>query len=236
MSIKIVNKVLLAFVLIISAVLAFQIPESKAASTKNGWVSISSGTLNVRSGPGTNYKSVGSLKNNAQVTVYSQTKSGWSEIRYNNKKAYVSSKYLRMYSYLRDKTKLYTYESGGQRYTERFIGTEEGWDKWTSSGQIYVYREDNRGLYAGWYDSEFLTELVYPLKAGKEWTDIETERKWKITALNGTLKTRAGTFKNVVTAKSQDGYTDYYALNVGLIKSVYKGETSYELIKLVKKK
>ncbi|WP_425388980.1 SH3 domain-containing protein [Domibacillus iocasae] len=74
---------------------------------------------NVRSGPCTNYKSVGSLKNNIQVTVYSQTKSGWSEIRYNKKKAYVSTKFLRMYSYLMDKTKVYTFKSSGQTWGQR---------------------------------------------------------------------------------------------------------------------
>ena len=45
-----------------------------AASAKTGYVSLSSGTLNVSNGPGTTYKVVGSLKNNTQVLVYSQTK------------------------------------------------------------------------------------------------------------------------------------------------------------------
>ncbi|MFC7371126.1 PdaC/SigV domain-containing protein [Fictibacillus iocasae] len=51
--------------------------------------------INVRSGPGTNYKIIGSMAKGQKVTVYSQTKSGWSEILYNKKKAYLSTKYLK---------------------------------------------------------------------------------------------------------------------------------------------
>lgn len=47
-------------------------------------------TLNVRSGPGTSYSKVATLKNNAEVTVY-ETKNGWSRIGTNK---WVSSDYL----------------------------------------------------------------------------------------------------------------------------------------------
>ncbi len=51
-------------------------------------------SLNVRSGPSTSNGVVGSLKRNEIVVVLSET-NGWSKIKYNNKEAYVSSKYLK---------------------------------------------------------------------------------------------------------------------------------------------
>ncbi|KZR60030.1 SH3 domain-containing protein [Pseudobacillus badius] len=111
MNIQTLIKSLIAFILVLSAVLPFNVISSSAATaSKVGWVSIDSGSLTVRSGPGTSYKKVGSLKNNVSVTVYSQAKNGWSQIGYQKKKAYVASQHLRMYSFLQDKTKIYTYK------------------------------------------------------------------------------------------------------------------------------
>ncbi|MGL5693482.1 MAG: SH3 domain-containing protein, partial [Peptostreptococcaceae bacterium] len=50
-------------------------------------------SLNIRSGPGTNYSKIGSVKNKAEVGVISES-NGWSKIKYSGKVGYVSSKYL----------------------------------------------------------------------------------------------------------------------------------------------
>lgn len=60
-----------------------------SATTKTMYVKVNT-TLNVRSGAGTNYKAVGSLKNGARVTVYEE-KNGWSRI---GSGQWVSSSYL----------------------------------------------------------------------------------------------------------------------------------------------
>ncbi|MDR7002214.1 PdaC/SigV domain-containing protein [Neobacillus niacini] len=65
----------------------------QAAITKTATVAVDQ--LNVRSGAGINYKKVGSLNKGTKVTVYAQKSSGWSEIRYKSKKAYVATKYLK---------------------------------------------------------------------------------------------------------------------------------------------
>jgi uncharacterized protein YraI len=231
---KIIKSVL-SLILVLSVVLQFNVLDTNAAATKTGYVSIESGTLNIRSGPGSHYKKIGSLKNNAQVAVYS-AKNGWSEIRYNKKKAYVATQYLRMYSYLMDKTKVYTYKFDGKTQKISYKGEYDGWDDWIShsDGSIFGVKEDSKGLYTGFPESEYYTDIFYPLKVCKEW--LEWDVKYKITSINGTLKTPAGTFKNVVTVKSSEGYTSYYAPNVGFIKGIYNGKTSSELISLVKKK
>ncbi len=53
-------------------------------------------SLNVRSGPSTGHGIIGSLKNNENVEVISES-NGWSKIKYNGKEGYVSSTYLTDY-------------------------------------------------------------------------------------------------------------------------------------------
>ncbi len=66
----------------------------KELSSTKAAVSISYGTLNVRSGAGTSFGKIDSLKNGKNVMVLSDT-DGWSRILYDGSKTgYVSSKYL----------------------------------------------------------------------------------------------------------------------------------------------
>lgn len=65
---------------------------SASSSTETKKVYITASSLNVRSGPGTDYKVVGSLKEGAAVNTYG-TKDGWYKIKYNDKTAYISKKY-----------------------------------------------------------------------------------------------------------------------------------------------
>ncbi|MFJ7638791.1 PdaC/SigV domain-containing protein [Peribacillus sp. NPDC097206] len=94
--IKNLSKIVLATILAFSTISYFLLStdSASAATTENALVNTKNSDLTVRSGPGTNYKKVGSLKKGKSVTVYSRTKSGWSEIRYKDKKSYVSTKYL----------------------------------------------------------------------------------------------------------------------------------------------
>lgn len=62
-----------------------------------GEAQVTASVLNVRSGPGTNYRVVGKLKKGAWVSMYSvaKDKPGWTYITYGNKlKGYVASRYL----------------------------------------------------------------------------------------------------------------------------------------------
>ncbi|WP_052712161.1 SH3 domain-containing protein [Domibacillus indicus] len=227
----------LAFIFVLASVFQTQ-PAPTEAAAKTGYVSISSGKLNVRSGPGSSYKVIGSLSNNAAVTVSGQTKNGWSQITYKKKRAYVASKYLRMYSFLMDKTKVYTYKTNGVSYTHTYEGKNNGWDEWRDSSTrgTFVISENSKGLYLGWPESEYYTEISYPLKSGKTWRhDFDTRITYKITGTNGTVKTQAGTFKSITTVQSSEGYINYYAPKIGLVKQVYRGKTVSELVKLAKK-
>ncbi|MGL5616214.1 MAG: SH3 domain-containing protein [Sarcina sp.] len=62
---------------------------------KNGQVIGISSSLNVRSGAGTNYSTIGSLKNGETIKIIGE-KSGWYEISYSGKVGYVSKKYIKI--------------------------------------------------------------------------------------------------------------------------------------------
>ncbi|OIK11699.1 SH3 domain-containing protein [Bacillus sp. MUM 13] len=81
--------------ILISALFA---PLSRAeAATKTAVVDITNGVLNVRSGPGLDYRKIGKLTDHAKVAVYS-INHGWAQIKYGKKKGYVSDEFLRIYS------------------------------------------------------------------------------------------------------------------------------------------
>ncbi|MGC4376643.1 SH3 domain-containing protein [Fictibacillus sp. Mic-4] len=67
----------------------------KASTTKTAVVDATS--LNVRKGPGTSYKKIGSLKDKTKVTVYLITKNNWAKIKYSQSTAFVSNEFLRYY-------------------------------------------------------------------------------------------------------------------------------------------
>lgn len=235
-------KIFIMFVLVLSFV-SFNSSTTEAASTQTAFVNIKSGALTVRSTASIKAKKVGSLKKDVRVVVYAKTKSGWSEIRYKSKKAYVSTKYLKFAnSYLMNILKVYTFMdmSNGKKSKSVYKGIYnvdgESWDIWESEGERVIVYEDKNGLYAGWMESESFTEIKYPVKVGKSWDNgFEEPDINRITSVSKTVKTPAGTFKNCIEVTNQDGYISYFAKNVGNVKTDYKGKTIFLLIKLENK-
>ncbi|WLV25189.1 DUF4163 domain-containing protein [Aciduricibacillus chroicocephali] len=80
--------VLLALLILLPAV-PIAAAEAKTESAK-----VTVDILNVREKTSANSKKLGTLKKGEKVTVYAKTTSGWSEIRFKKKKAYVSTQYL----------------------------------------------------------------------------------------------------------------------------------------------
>ena len=68
--------------------------ETSTSGSKKTYYKVTCSSLNVRSGPGTKYRRVGSLKKNAKVYPSSISK-GWAKITYKSKVAYVSTSYLK---------------------------------------------------------------------------------------------------------------------------------------------
>lgn len=85
--------------------------------------------------------------------------------------------------------------------------------------------DTNKGLYSGLSENGIYNLVVkYPVKKNKSWTS--EGQKYKILSTTVTVKTSAGTFKNVVKVKS-GSYISYYAPNKGLIKTMSKKGKKY---------
>ncbi len=56
---------------------------------------VDASNLNVRSGPGTNYKRIGSLPQGSSIQAIQRLNNGWYEISYNGQKGYVSGQYVK---------------------------------------------------------------------------------------------------------------------------------------------
>lgn len=117
-------KICIMFVLVLSF-FAFNSSATEAISKKTAFVNTKDDPLTVRSGAGTKYKKVGSLKKYAKITVYSTTKNGWSEIKYKKKTAYVSSKYLININIKNSRVTYSLQDVNGKKYTVYVIGTNE---------------------------------------------------------------------------------------------------------------
>ncbi|RFU61119.1 SH3 domain-containing protein [Peribacillus glennii] len=129
MKIHTFTKLLICFILAFSFLFPLTSNSGHAAATKIAYVDVS-GSLNVRSGPGTSYKKVGSLKDNAKVTVYAKTNNEWAEIRFKKKKAYVATQYLRFYSSISS--------AEVKRITDRVIAMQrKTWERNYTKKQIF---------------------------------------------------------------------------------------------------
>ena len=144
-------------------------------------------------------------------------------------------------SFLKDKNKVYYYETDDfgnyyYKYSNRKYFDWNLWDVHAEDMADYsvVEKEDGQGYRFGYPESESWLYLAYPVKVGQSWSVgyQGNEIGYSITATNLTLKTPAGTFSNVVEVTADDGGSDYYAPNVGLIKVIFEGITKVELTKI----
>ncbi|WP_078594212.1 peptidoglycan-binding protein [Evansella clarkii] len=70
------------------------IEETSQPTYKTGYVTATS--LNVRSGPGTSYGTIGSLPNGSTVEIRNTEGNGWHQISFNNSVGYVSGQFIEM--------------------------------------------------------------------------------------------------------------------------------------------
>jgi len=89
-----------------------------ASASDAGIVNLSSGSLNVRSGEGTNYAKVGSIANGASVTIVSND-GDWLHIQAGSIDGYVASQYVKIGA-----TQSTT--SSGTSYGTRYVGGQVG--------------------------------------------------------------------------------------------------------------
>lgn len=120
-------------------------------------------------------------------------------------------------------------------YLGQYSGdTDIAWAMWRESGNggtgEFLMREDEHGLYQGYMDSYFNVLLDYPLVVGKKYEDWASAETYTIISTNRVITTKAGTFRNVVEVTTPSGWKEYYAKNIGRIKSIDNGVPFAELI------
>lgn len=144
-------------------------------------------------------------------------------------------------SYLRDKTKAYTYQYAGnitQTHTYEFVPTfmDEPlgfvWSVDHAKGlQDYYFEVESYELYGiGYPRSEFLIDLVYPVKVGTKFnTDNFFQPPAEITGVNVRVVTPYRTFTNAVEVTVPDNrefqvesYKYYAVPGYGVVKQVNK--------------
>lgn len=143
--------------------------------------------------------------------------------------------------YLKDTKNVYYYHSKvmGYYYTV-YTGDYPDWNLWTNyfeDGETFsfVERQDGEGYKYGYPYSEYTLKLAAPFEVGNSWENIYGEdllSAYEITATDLTVTTEAGTFNNVIEVTERDGWVDYYAPNIGIIKATMYGETTLELMKI----
>lgn len=154
------------------------------------------------------------------------------------------------HSYLRDKTKTYTYDTeyGTERHVYNYVPTRYGlemgfiWSIYQEDGSLLTDTleiETHETYTFGLPYSESYTELTYPVKIGQAWyTDTEYSAPRVITKTNTTVKTAYKTFTNAVEVTvaanpqfSEKGHVYYMVEGYGEVKSVNKdGKVTKELI------
>ncbi|WP_052343563.1 SH3 domain-containing protein [Bacillus massiliigorillae] len=94
---RVLLQIIISIALMVTVFIPFTTDSTKAATTQIGTIDITSGKLNVRNSASSKAKVIGSLKRSDKVTVFSQLKTGWTQIQYGKGKGYISSDYVRFY-------------------------------------------------------------------------------------------------------------------------------------------
>lgn len=135
--------------------------------------------LNVRAGSGTNYKILGTLKKETQITTTGKTSNGWYKLSYNGKVGYVSGKYLTKVTTSSTKNTSATKQTGN-----RYKVTVDGLNLRKGAGTTYkvittipkdinvtVHSKKGNwsyvsvGKYKGWLSNKYITKTFNTYKS-----------------------------------------------------------------------
>lgn len=179
------------------------------ASTNTGVVDVGKSVLNVRSGPGTSYSILGTLKDKTAITIFSLNK-GWAQINFGGRKGYVSNAYLRFYSPMAESTARQLVDIADK--TERIT-----WEKDYTLPQIYSIMSPK---FTKSYIDRYIKQQFRPSGKDKSGTPlyhiIETEI-WGLALYPLDWKAEYGPKKPVISHFVKNGqeylYVSQYHLN-----------------------
>ena len=226
--------------------------ENKPLTSKATTKYIQEPGANVRQKGNVSSKILGKLTPGTKVTAYGTTKDGWVKIKYNNGTAYVYKDYIgakkpaattdnkppatsTKKGYALDTSKTYTYALNSSTVTLSSKGkkTSTGYTVWSmkdnkkkKTSTIYLKEVANKGLYYKKAGEKTVKLLGYPFAVGDIYKNGSTT--YKVTGVNKTVKTTAGTFQNTVTVKAANE-TYYIAPTTGVVKITKGSKTLFQL-------
>lgn len=242
----------LAVTIGISFITISSLPEPTASATKK-YKTTSISQFKIAKKPTYIYQKASSssekrekIQKNMGVVATGKKKNGFSQIRYGFAYAYVKTTTLKSakpnkskkkYAWaINQKYKFKTplYEENSYMYpkfhktysTSPAVRNFWMYTMYNAMVLTKTEHETSKGLYEGSGEgsSEILV-LKYPIKKNSKWTS--SGMKFKIISTKATVKTSAGTFKNVVKVKTDNYSISYYAPNKGLIKQTTKSNGKY---------
>lgn len=210
----------------------------------------------LRNQPAKDAKKIATIKNYSEVKVFSSNET-WSYIQVGKVKGYVYSSALSKENPKQTATvqtvtgglspkagRSYTYnpsfEKDGRKMTYFATKTDGVTELLNTNGLGYAYLESAKAFEMGVANSGvFFFSLSYPMKKGSTIHDtdygIETNTITKVLvkSTSSTVKTAAGTFKNVTVLNYPNGAQLYLAKGYGVIKIVNAtGKTTAELVQV----
>lgn len=205
-------------------------------------------------------KALGILKKGVKIHVNNTSKFGWVEFDNNGKKNYVYKDFITTtkastattakkattttkktttttskLSYKPVTTQKYTYKANGKTgvLSSTNKKTTTGFTSWKSTvagkSTTFYVKEAATGVYYGKTTKSAVKILPYPFSVNQSYKNGQAS--YKVTAVNKTVKTTAGTFKSVATV-SGAGQVFYIAPKAGIIKITKSGKTTFELTKI----
>ncbi|MFJ8260533.1 SH3 domain-containing protein [Rummeliibacillus sp. NPDC094406] len=223
----------------------------KTASIKSFKLIRTNKTIKIYEKASTKSNVMDSIKNDQGVVVLKNYNNGWSKVSLQFDTGYIQSKYL--YSakantknhYAMNTKKTYSYYSpenngsGFKSYSKATFKKLYSANKTLTNFWYFnsepdangrMEYETSKGLYSGYKDIGIASLAIkYPVKLNSSWKGLDGQTL-KIVDTNKMVKTKAGTFNNVVVVKEGNGKNySYYAPKVGLIKQTYNGKTLNEL-------
>lgn len=211
----------------------------------------------LRDAPKINAKTITKIKSTSKVIVHSK-KGEWAFVEYNGKKGYIYASTLTKKNpnafasppvvtkgLMPKANRSYTYEpsfEGPEKVTYKASNNpsiENSIELLESDymGYTYIERENTLELGAA-YSDVFFFSLSYPIKEKGTIIDtdygfdgINTTTKVAVESTSATVKTKAGTFKNVVILTYPNGTKLYLAKDYGIIRITdFDGTITTELI------
>ncbi|MBQ0138727.1 MAG: SH3 domain-containing protein [Kurthia sp.] len=196
--------------------------------------------LNVRKSASTASQKLGEIKQNTKLKVISHT-GKWIKIKYGTGYGYISDEYVAKkvtVDFSRNQAKTYTvYDIESQGTVKTFSQkNEKSIAKWGNVNTGFTHTESIKSnSYAFFnYETGYGYSINLPIFVGATAGSLKNGYS-KITAVNQTVKVKAGTFKQVViqkvyNSKNKNTKIVYYAPNAGVILAKENGIKVFELI------